>query len=444
MPKHSYPRDLHTILRCRWNCKPLTDGWPRVDLPEKAVLDELLDVFYHASLMTEEGRPTMFRVALISSRLPVSPPRREPVALEPIMRYTLGQPVPFTVQELRRLAPVADPRRVLIAVEQIGEGASRRLQIYGLIGVGMSLWEMARHERSSGIASPDALVVASTQPGELSISRGDHPVIRLRGGEVVSPTLSVLFRGPVARFFLNASDELIREARERSGVNQDPEEDDALSFSHLWFIESILLHTAELKHGGALLFVQDAVLDNDARLQEAVSIKYKLASTRPRDALLAAMAVRLAHNNLYDRLHERRTVKQEDLENLEAMAWHQRDLKDSSRDAALFIGSLTAVDGAVILTDKLRIIGFGGEVRVSSPDKDTIHIAKDEEGNEITAAPLTGYGTRHRSAFRFVQNMEPSVAFILSQDGGIKAATKVGERVVMWPYFEVGYATALS
>jgi hypothetical protein len=157
-------------------------------LLEKAVLDEFLNVCYHASLMTEEGRPTIFRVALISGSAPVSPPRREPVSLEPIMRYALGQPVPFTVQELRRLAPVADPRRVLIAVEQIREGASRRLQIYGLIDVGMSLWEMARHERISGIASPDALVVASTQPGELSISRGDHLVIRLRGGEVVSPT----------------------------------------------------------------------------------------------------------------------------------------------------------------------------------------------------------------------------------------------------------------
>ena len=444
MAKHRYPRDLRAILRRRWNGEPVTDGWPRVDLPEKAVLDELLDVCYHASLMTEEGRPTIFRIAFISGSTPVYPPRREPVALEPIMRYALGQPVLFTVGELRRLAPVADPRRVLIAVEQIGEGASRRLQIYGLIDVGMALWEMARYERISGTASPDALVVASTQPGELSISRGDHPVIRLRGGDVVSPTPSVLFRGPVARFFLNASDDLIREACERSGVNQDAEEDDTLSFSHLWFIESILLHTAGLKHGGALLFVQDAALENEARLQEAVSIKYQLPSTRPRDALLAAMAVRLEHNNLYDRLHECRTVKQEDLEDLEAMAWHQRDLEDSSRDAALFIGSLTAVDGAVILTDKLRIIGFGGEVRASNADKDTIHIAKDEEGNEVTAAPLTGYGTRHRSAFRFVQNIEPSVAFILSQDGGIKAATKVGERVVMWPYFEVGYTTAFS
>src|SRR5947209_2071642 len=147
MANKKYPRDLYAILRRRWNGEPVTDGWPRADLPEKAVLDELLDVCYHASLMAEEGRPTIFRVAFISSSAPAHPPRREPVALEPIMRYVLGQPVSFTVGELRRLAPVADPRRVLIAVEQIGDAVSSRLQIYGLIDVGMALWKMARHER---------------------------------------------------------------------------------------------------------------------------------------------------------------------------------------------------------------------------------------------------------------------------------------------------------
>jgi hypothetical protein len=444
MAKHRYPRDLHAILRRRWHGEPLADGWPRVDLPEKAVLDELLDVCYHASLLTEEGRPTVFRVAFIAGSTPVSPPRREPVPLEPIMRYALGQPVPFTVGELRRLAPVADPRRVLIAVEPVGEGAGRRLHIYGLIGVGMALWEMALHERISGTTSPQALVVASTRPGELNISRGDHPVIRLRGGEIVSPTQSVLFRGPVARFFLYASDALIWDACEPAGVHQDPEADEGLSLAHLQFIESILLYAAELKHGGTLLFVSEAVADNDPRLQKAVSLKYRLPSTRPREALLAAMAVRLEHNDLHERLDRRRTVRQEDLENLEALAWYQRELEDSSRDAARFIGSLTAVDGAVVLTDTLRIIGFGGEVTGSRSGTGTIHIATNEEGDETTTAPFTDYGTRHRSAFRFVEHMAPSVAFILSQDGGIRAATRVGERVVMWPYFELGYTTALS
>ena len=201
MAKLRYPRDLFTELSRLWNSEPLSAGWPRVDLPERAVLEEFLDICYHASLQAEEGRPIVFRIALISSSSPIYPPRTAPVELEPTERYMLGQAVPFTVSELRRLAPVADPRRVLIAVETVGTGKHRRLQIYGLIDVGMSKWEMARHERVMAMGAPEALVVGSTRPGELIISRGHGPVIRLRAGRIVSPARSVLYRGPVAQFF---------------------------------------------------------------------------------------------------------------------------------------------------------------------------------------------------------------------------------------------------
>lgn len=336
----------------------------------------------------------------------------------------------------------------MIAVEAVGDGRRRRLQIYGLIDVGMALWEMARHQRIYGTSSPDALVVVSTRPGDLSICRADRPVIRLRGGQVVSPLRSVLYQGPVAGFFADATDALIEEAIRRSGLPSSraprDEPDDGRDCAHLEFIESVLLQTAEQHHGGALLFVPDEVADDDPLLLENVSIKYRLPSTRPRDALLAAMAVRLERNDLHGRLHEQSRVTRERLEELENMDWSQREYEDSAKDAARFIASLTAVDGAVVLTDKLRIIGFGSEVRVSESGTDTIFHAKNDEGTEVTADPFTNYGTRHRSAFRFVEGMDPAVAFILSQDAGIKAATLVEDRVVMWSYFEVGYTTALS
>ena len=40
--------------------------------------------------------------------------------------------------------------------------------------------------------------------------------------------------------------------------------------------------------------------------------------------------------------------------------------------------------------------------------------------------------------------MESSVAFVMSQDGGIKALRQVGPRLLMWPYFKIGFVTALS
>ena len=40
--------------------------------------------------------------------------------------------------------------------------------------------------------------------------------------------------------------------------------------------------------------------------------------------------------------------------------------------------------------------------------------------------------------------MESAVAFVMSQDGGIKALKQVGPRLLMWPYFKIGFVTALS
>ena len=443
MTNRVYPRDLHSILQGLWNSKPFFKGWPSVELPPKAVLDEFLDVCFQASMLTEEGRPTVFRIAYLDSRSPVTH-RQESTSLAPVTRYAFRDPIPFSEAELRRLAPVADPRRVLIAVEQSGEGAQKRLQIYGLIDIGIALWEMARHERIMGYSSPEALIVTSTRPGELSISRGDRPVIRLRGGRIVTPTESVLLRGPIAEFFANATNVFIQNACELSGVFQDPDEDDGLSFAHLSFVESLLLYTADLKHGGTLLFVPEEFTHEDSRLLSRLSIKYVLPSSRPRDALVSAMAARLKHNAASEKLRSRRTLKGEELERIESLAWDQQNYEDAARDAARFIASLSTVDGAVVLTDTFRIIGFGTEVTASFSGTDKIHIAQTAEGTESKEANFAEYGTRHRSAFRFVASMEPSVAFVMSQDGGIKAVRQVGSRLLMWPYFKIGFTTALQ
>ncbi|HEX4142074.1 MAG TPA: hypothetical protein VHY91_00880 [Pirellulales bacterium] len=433
-----YPRDMHEILEGLWDGKPFFRGWPKVQLPPKAVFDEIIDVCYHASMLTEEGRPTVFRIVFLDSQSRVSP--RDSDELPPITRYLLQEPVPFNQAELRRLAPVADPRRVLIAVEQSGG----QLQIYGLVDIGMSLWEMARHERVMGYSSPEAMVVLSSRPGELSISRGDRPVLRLRDGGIVTAAQSVLLRGPIAEFFRVASREFVRNACQLSEIDQDPDEDDGLNFAHQSFIESVLLYIAELKHGGTLLFVAEEITSADPRLLSRMSVKYVLPSTRPRDALVSAMAARLKHNALADKVKTRRMVKAEDLEQLEALADDQRRCEDSARDAARLIASLTAVDGAVVLTDTLRIIGFGAEVTASFSGGDKVHVAYTADGAETKEVRFAEYGTRHRSAFRFVASMEPSAGFIMSQDGGVKAVRQVGSKLVMWPYFQIGFTTTLS
>jgi hypothetical protein len=295
-----------------------------------------------------------------------------------------------------------------------------------------------------GQSSPEALVVMSTRPGELSISRGDRSVLRLRDGGIVPVAQSVLLRGPVAEFFDAASGVFIHNACQLSGIDQNPAEDDGLSCAHQSFIESVLWYTVELGHGGTRWFVPEEITHEDSRLLSRVSIKDVLPSTRPRNALVPAMAARLKHNALAERLQTRRTVKAEELEQLDALAGDQQTCEDAARDAARFIASLAAVDGAVVLTDTLRIIGFGAEVTASFSGGDKVHVAHTAEATATKEVRFAEYGTRHRSAFRFVASLEPSVGFIMSQDGGVKAVRQVGPKLVMWPYFQIGFTIALS
>ena len=130
----------------------------------------------------------------------------------------------------------------------------------------------------------------------------------------MTPTESVLRVGPVAEFFAPAEAVFIRNARQHSGIDQDPDEDDGLAMAHMRFVESVLLYVAELHHGGTLLFVPEEMTHDDARIQARLSIKYVLPSTRPRDALVSSMSARLKYNAAAETLDGRRTVKGERLE----------------------------------------------------------------------------------------------------------------------------------
>ena len=72
------------------------------------------------------------------------------------------------------------------------------------------------------------------------------------------------------------------------------------------------------------------------------------------------------------------------------------------------------------------------EVTAISPTLKNIRIAHDNKGDIGHMVQLDSFGTRHRSAFRICSNYEDSLAFVVSQDGGIKAIMRVGADLLIW------------
>ena len=118
MPRsHAYPPDLARFVEANWpKATPLAVSSEQ--------LEEALSVAFHASLTTEETRPTRFRLLL-------TPPERLPEAGAPkqgVLRLTLEGQRSLSAHELRRLAPAVPFETALIGASAY-EG---KLRIWGV------------------------------------------------------------------------------------------------------------------------------------------------------------------------------------------------------------------------------------------------------------------------------------------------------------------------
>lgn len=84
------------------------------------------------------------------------------------------------------------------------------------------------------------------------------------------------------------------------------------------------------------------------------------------------------------------------------------------------VAGLTAVDGAVVLTDRYELLGFGAKIvrRKGWPQVEQVTITEPVVGAKPQLVhPEQLGGTRHFSAAQFIQDQRDSVALVASQDG---------------------------
>lgn len=83
------------------------------------------------------------------------------------------------------------------------------------------------------------------------------------------------------------------------------------------------------------------------------------------------------------------------------------------------IAGLTAVDGAVVMTDQYELLGFGAKItRRKGWDRvERVTVTEPiEDGAATVAHPEELGGTRHQSAAQFVHDQREAVALVASQD----------------------------
>jgi hypothetical protein len=106
-------------------------------------------------------------------------------------------------------------------------------------------------------------------------------------------------------------------------------------------------------------------------------------------------------------------------------------------DAALFeaahlVADLTHVDGAVVMTSGLDLLGFGGEIAGDLPEVPQVMRARDLAGEEREWVRTDRVGTRHRAAYRLCHVLRSALAIVVSQDGGLRFVRWHNDAVTYW------------
>jgi hypothetical protein len=96
------------------------------------------------------------------------------------------------------------------------------------------------------------------------------------------------------------------------------------------------------------------------------------------------------------------------------------------------LSNLAAIDGAVVLDKRFAVLGFGAEVSAELASPRRVYRALDLEGETREPEDAENVGTRHRAAYRFVNDHPDGLACVISQDGGVSFVAKRGEAVVFW------------
>lgn len=98
----------------------------------------------------------------------------------------------------------------------------------------------------------------------------------------------------------------------------------------------------------------------------------------------------------------------------------KRAWQESLRAAINVVAGLTAVDGAMVLSDQCELLAFGAKIgrREGWPRVEQVIHTEPIEGAETYLVPPSSLGgTRHLSAAQFGQDQQDSIALVASQDG---------------------------
>ncbi|MDB4991184.1 MAG: hypothetical protein JWN04_6362 [Myxococcaceae bacterium] len=373
---------------------------------------------FQASLTSEEGRPTRFRILLT----PLGQLPEGGTPNEGVLRLRFDESRPLLADELRRLSPAAQFEASLIGVH-VEDG---HLRIWGIAHSGPAWLAPSWGGRSLVPNWTYDPIIHVSGAGQLAVRCAGKLVGALERGVIVDATMDVFDSEWLPAMFAHER-EVVR--AEHAALQAQIVSPTLVEHSLVGRVGQQMLRRAiqlirGARHGGMILVVDAGTT---ATSSSSVRLKYRFGQDEPS--------------------HRYRTLLFQILEAVSAttskssVGWSDFASDDSATlerleqsvfELSRLIANLTSIDGAVILDRQFGLLGFGAEVSAELPTPSRVFRAADIEGRVLEPDDFENVGTRHRAAYRFVNDHPRGLAIVISQDGGVSfVANREGE-VVFW------------
>lgn len=414
---NNYPPELAHVLESIWSSlqQSLFLRMHRNQLPplpDPAGLRSLLSVAFQASLLSEEQRRVCFSIILAS---PAQVQDHDPET----HIVSFPEPLPLRPAQIIGLAPAIHPSGSMIGVTV---NKSSSLEAWGIIHSGSAWWNRM-HGRSTSadvIATepPWYLRVSSFHPGQIILSVGAYDCLVLEGGEIYQPGGPIVAEAssPIADFFIEGRISLVEAVSAKLG--HYPKYDMPIRDSYDNALIRLLAQVQQRGHGGAFVFFKEPVMASN--LERLLKPKFSVNIAGPWERLVEACAIGANYKDP------------------EGNDIYTTYVLNRLQDAIAFVSGLTAVDGAVIISNQFRVKGFGVEILTGEPGKSEVRLRKWSRPRSEEIVPVHRFGTRHRSAFRLCEVSSDCLVFVFSQDGPVRAVWNDGEGVIVWDRADPG------
>jgi hypothetical protein len=313
----------------------------------------------------------------------------------------------------------------------VSVNADNDLEIWGMVVSGTRWLSSLAGGRYHGAPEPDSLVIHSLGPGRLTIHFGRQRLATLMGGIVEARTFDLFESKWLQGVFAQVRRTFLMEAfGESTTVRFVPVDIDFVRRMSYNIILRTLSVVRNGRHGGTLVIMdpEDEALFRQS--DDSIRFKYLIADSPARGR--------------YGRMLRQAIIRLSELaadQNKPSAGWLEyqtladtklSDLDEALFDFAHFLADLMAVDGALVITQALELIGFGAELRFEARELKSVRHALDLEGEIWAKVPLENMGTRHRAVYRFCKGYPRCLAIVVSQDGSVQFVKNHNGEVTYW------------